>query len=124
MFLQNLSGVIGHIQAGKLRALAVTHKERVPSLPEVPTLTELGHPKMELIVGWSGLWGPKKLPEPVTGKWENVLQSLKGDAEWVKMTEGLGSIPMIMGPVDTKAFVETQYNAFQEVTDRLGLTIK
>jgi len=124
IFFQNLSGVIGHIQAGKLRALAVTTKERVPSMPNVPTFAELGHPNMELIVGWSGLWGPKKLPKDVVDKWLAVLQALKSDKAWLKMTKALGSVPSIMSPADTKAFVKTQYEKFKEVTERLGLTIK
>lgn len=124
MFFQNLSGVISHIQGGNLRALATTTKQRVPSLPDVPTFTELGHPKMNIIVGWSGIWGPKNLPSEVTDKWVTVLQSLKNDKAWLKLTKGLGSVPMIMSPADTKIFVKDQYETFKEVTERLGLTIK
>ena len=40
------------------------------------------------------------------------------------MTQDLGSVPMIMNPDDTKAFVKTQYEVFKNVTERLGLTIK
>lgn len=124
LFLQNLSGVISHIQGGKLRALATTTKERVPSLPDVPSFSELGHPKMETIIGWSALYGPKNLPDPIVEKWTGILQSIEKDKAWIKMTKALGSVPMIMNPADTKAFVKTQYETFSEVTQRLGLTIK
>ena len=124
IFFQNLSGVIGNIQGGQLRALAVTTGKRAPSISSVPTFRVPGYPGMEVIMGWSGLWGPKNLPDDVVGKWLDVLQLLAKDKAWNKMTKGLGSLPMIMNPADTKAFVKTQYETFKEVTERLGLTIK
>ena len=124
MIFQNLSGVIGNIQAGKLHPLLVTTKQRLPAIPEVPTAAEVGHPNLEVIVGWSGLWGPPKLPQDVTEKWQGVLQGLKEDVAWNKMTKGLGSVPAIMTPQETKAFVQVQYQKFKEVTERLGLTIQ
>lgn len=124
MMFQNLSGVISNIQAGKLRALAVTTKERVASIADVPTVAEAGYPDLEAIIGWSGLWGPPNLPEEVTTKWVNVLDQLKTDKAWNKLTKGLGSVPSIRTPDDTKAFVQAQYEAFKELTERLGMTIK
>ena len=124
MMFQNLSGVISNIQAGKLRALAVSTKERVPSIPNVPTVAEAGYPALETIVGWSGIWGPPDLPEEVTDKWVEVLGKLKSDKAWLKLTKGLGSVPSVRSPADTKSFVKLQYEAFKELTERLGMTIK
>lgn len=124
LFFQNLSGVIGNIEAKKLIPLAVTTKERLPSLPDVPTVAELGHPNLEAVVGWSGLWGPKDLPQNVTDKWVDVLAKTSEDKAWLKLTKGLGSIPYIQSPEDSKAFVQKQYEQFSDVTERLGMTIK
>ncbi|WP_282607774.1 tripartite tricarboxylate transporter substrate binding protein [Pelagibius sp. Alg239-R121] len=124
LLFQNLSGVIGNIQSGKLRALAVTTDKRVASIKDVPTVSELGHPGLGVIVGWSGLWGPKDLSDDVVTKWTGVLQGLGEDKAWNKMTAGLGSVPTIMNPTDTHEFVKAQYETFREVTERLGLTIK
>ena len=108
MIFQNLSGVVSNIQAGNLIPVAVTTKERMPSIPDVPTVSELGHPELETVIGWSGIWGPKKLPQEVVDKWVDVLQKLKDDKAWNKMTVSLGSLPTIMNPEDTKDFVENQ----------------
>ncbi len=124
IFFQNLSGVIGHVSGGKLRALAVTTDARSPRAPDVPTFKELGYPKLNVILGWSGLWGPPGLPENVTGKWVDVLAKLKEDPKWIEATEKLGSFPQILPPAETKAFVKKQHDVFEDVAERLGLTIK
>lgn len=62
--LPGLAAMVGHIKAGKLRALAVTGSKRSASLPDVPTLAEAGVPGYEAYV-WSGLLAPKATPVPV-----------------------------------------------------------
>ena len=124
MMFQNLSGVISNIEAGKLRALAVSTPERVASIADVPTVAEAGYPDLEAVVGWSGLWGPPNMAEDVTAKWVDILAKLKDDQAWNKMTKGLGSTPDIRNPEDTKAFVKNQYEAFKTLTEKLGMTIK
>ena len=124
MMFQNLSGVISHIQAGKLRAIAVSTPERVASLPDVPTVAEAGYPALETVVGWSGVWGPPGMNQEAVDKWVEVLGKLKEDKAWIKLTQGLGSIPYVRSPEDTRAFVEKQYNAFRTLTEKLGMTIQ
>jgi len=124
MMFQNLSGVISNIQAGKLRAVAVSTPERVGSLPDVPTVAEAGYPALETVVGWSGVWGPPGMDQEAADKWVEALGKLKEDKAWIKLTEGLGSIPYVQGPDDTRAFVEKQYSAFKSLTEKLGMTIQ
>ena len=57
-------------------------------------------------------------------KWIEVLGKLKEDKAWIKLTQGLGSIPYVRSPEDTRAFVEKQYNAFRALTEKLGMTIQ
>ena len=121
---QNLSAVIGAIQSGQLRALAVTTKERFGAIPDVPAASELGHPGLEAIVGWSGLYGPKDLPEEVVAKWVDVLQQVKGDKSWNQFTKKLGSIPSISSPAEMEQFAEKQFTTFRTITEKLGMTIK
>ena len=52
------------IKSGKLRAVAVTSKVRLPALPDVPTVAESGYPSFE-VTTWFGLMVPKKTPEAV-----------------------------------------------------------
>lgn len=124
MMFQNLSGVIGNIQAGKLRALAVSTPQRVAAISDVPTVAEAGYPALETVVGWSGVWGPPAMDQAAADKWVEVLGKLKDDKAWNKLTKGLGSIPSVRGPQETKAFVENQYEAFKTLAEKLGMTIQ
>ncbi len=58
------ASALPHVQSGRLRALAVTTAERIPSLPNVPTVAEAGYPGYELAL-WYGLIGPKGLPPEI-----------------------------------------------------------
>src|SRR5215467_10115007 len=58
------AGMVGHIRAGKLRALAVTGARRSPQLPDVPTVAESGVPGYEAYV-WMGLLAPKGTPPAI-----------------------------------------------------------
>ena len=124
MMFQNLSGVISNIQAEKLRALAVSTPERVLSIKEVPTVAEAGYPGLEAVVGWSGVWGPPGLSDEVTDKWVEVLAKLKQDKAWNKLTKGLGSVPSIRDPKQTKQFVQAQYEKFKDLAERLNMVIQ
>ncbi|MFT5115931.1 MAG: tripartite-type tricarboxylate transporter receptor subunit TctC [Parasphingorhabdus sp.] len=124
MIFQNLSGVISNIRGGKARALVVSTPERVATIPDVPTAVEAGYPELGKVIGWSGVWGPPGMDQEAVDKWVEVLDKLKTDKAWNKLTKGLGSIPDIRSPADTKAFVQGQYEAFKTLTEKLGMTIK
>ncbi|OLC69418.1 MAG: hypothetical protein AUH79_01410 [Betaproteobacteria bacterium 13_1_40CM_4_64_4] len=67
MSIPGTAGMVGHIKAGKLRALAVTGAKRSPQLPDVPTVMESGVPGYEAYV-WMGLLAPKGTPAPIVDK--------------------------------------------------------
>ena len=124
MFFQNLSGVIGQIEAGTLRALFVTTPDRVASIKDVATAKEIGREDLELAIGWSALYGPKGLPQEVVDKWVDTLQKIKADKSWNKMTTKLGSIPAINSPAEMEKFAESQFTAMRKVAEETGMMIK
>lgn len=121
---QSLSGVINAIEAGQLKALAITTPDRFAAAKDVPTVSELGYPGMEQIIGWSAVYGPPGLPKNVVAKWTQLLESLKSDAAWVKRTTDLGNVVDIRSPEDTKKFVGKQYKAFDVSLQKLGLRVE
>ena len=79
MSIPGTAGMVGHIKAGKLRALAVTGATRSPQLPDVPTVTESGVPDFEAYV-WMGLLAPKDTPPVIVERLNReVLAVLEED---------------------------------------------
>ncbi len=64
MIFSSLPSTMGFICGGRLRALAVTGKERAPELPDVPTMEEAGYPGFQ-VTGWFGLFAAAKTPPAV-----------------------------------------------------------
>jgi len=93
-------------------------------IPDVPTASEVGYPNLEQIIGWSAIYGPPDLPEEIVATWTDTLTQLNDNAAWLKLTKGLGNIVAIMGPEETKAFVEKQYNVFDAAIEKLGMRIE
>ena len=73
MMFDNLPSAIGQIQAGKLRALAVTTAQRSTALPDVPTLAEAGMEGFN-VSAWFGVAAPAGLPAPVATRLADALQ--------------------------------------------------
>lgn len=109
------------LKSGDLRALVVSTKERIPEAPDTPTAAEVKMPNLELVSGWSALYGPADLPEPVVKKWTEVLNKVAKDDEWLQLVKKRGSVASIMSPDDTRTFVEGQFKTLRELATKLGV---
>ena len=78
-------------RAGKVRALAVTSKERSQYFPEVPTTKEAGLPQYQ-VSAWNALFAPKGLPNDVHQKLAETLSKALDDAATRKRLLDLGSV--------------------------------
>ena len=101
MAIPGTAGMVGHIKAGKLRALAVTGAKRSPELPSVPTVMESGIPDFEAYV-WMGLLAPKGTPQPIVDRLnrEVVAVLAEDDVKRYMATAGIeivGSSPAEFG---------------------------
>jgi len=63
------------------------------------------------------------MDEAAVAAWTEALPKIGEDERWVNQTISLGSIPKMLSPEDTVAFVENQYNTFSGLVDKLGLQI-
>ena len=117
----NLSDTIGALAGGQLRALVVGTAERLPELPQVPTATEAEVPDLAQVTGWNALFGPPALPEAVVDAWTRALAALGSDQGWLAATQRVRSIPRLLGPVETRAFVAEQVALYRDLARRLGL---
>lgn len=81
------------IKAGTVKAYGVTSRTRVPSLKELPTLSEAGLKNFEVVV-WHGLYIPKGTPKPVTDKLVSALQTAVKDPTFKARLAELGAEPV------------------------------
>ncbi len=97
VLFDNLPSSLPHIQAGRLRALALAAEKRVASLPDVPTFAEAGHPLVN-DPSWFGLVGPARLaPEMVTRLHAALVATLR-HPEVVKRLDAAASTPVGNSP--------------------------
>ena len=102
--VDSLGASAGHIAGGKLRALAVTSKERSEKLPDVPTMMELGLDPREW-VAWYAFMAPKGTPGEIIQRLNTVVnQALQEEAIATRIRE-LGASPRMTTPAETLAFI-------------------
>ena len=92
------------VQAGKMKALALTGPKRTSSLPNVPTFQELGYKEMDL-VGWFGLWAPAKTPRDRIERIAKEVQKALDSPEAVSFLDRLGMEPAYLPPKPFSDFV-------------------
>lgn len=92
MLTPNLAAAIGFVQQGRIRAVAVTSKSRVPQLPNVPTVAET-LPGFENL-GWFGLMAPRGAPAAVIDKVHRDTAKILAESEVRKRFDDLGMSPV------------------------------
>ena len=90
MMFENLPSVIGQIQGGSVKALAVTTKTRSKIIANVPTLTESGLPNFD-VSAWFGLAAPAGTPAAAVARLEQVLEKIARDADIARGMESRGA---------------------------------
>lgn len=90
--LDNIPPYAEHVQAGRLRLLAITSAQRLPSLPDVPTVAETVAPGFD-VVSWFGMLGPAATPAPVLDALNRVSNATLADAAVVARIRGGGAEP-------------------------------
>jgi len=120
----NLATMLALIRSGHLRALVITTPERYKDIPGVPTAREAGYPQLELITGWSALYGPPGMDASLVARWRDALQKISHDADWIAGTEKIGSMPHILPPEETAKYVREQFETYERLGRTMGLELK
>ena len=94
-------------KSGKLRLLAVTSTKRAAMAPDVPTVVELGYPKL-VAENFFGISGPAGLPKNVTDSIHKATMAALDDPKLVKNFDDLGIAVQKMSPEQFQAFVQKQ----------------
>ncbi len=112
--------VIGQLQAGKIRVLAVATAQRLPgALASVPTWTEQGIPAVYSSV--QGVLGPRDMTPAQRRFWEDTIRSITASDEWQQFVVRQNWRPLFMGSADMKNYIEKEYAATKVLMDELEL---
>jgi tripartite-type tricarboxylate transporter receptor subunit TctC len=118
-----LETVIGTLRSGRLRALAVSTRERSPAIPDVPTAAEAGVPDYEAI-GWFGLFAPAGTPAA-------IVQQLSRDVAKAMASPGLreralneGAMPIGSTPAEFQRFVHAEIAKWTKIVKQAGIQLE
>ena len=122
LMFDNLASALPNIQAGKVRALAVTTLRRSRFLPELPTLDESGLRGFDMTTWW-GLMAPARTPQPVVDRLAAEATKALGSPDLQERWRAMGSEPPgVRTPAQFTAFVERERKLYAELVKRSGAT--
>jgi tripartite-type tricarboxylate transporter receptor subunit TctC len=112
---------IGHVKAGKLRALAVTTETRVDSLPDVPTVGESvpGY----VVSGWLGFGAPAGTPPDIVARLNQAIGAGLEDDKVRSRLVALGNVPTKMSAVDYGKLIAVENEKWAKVIKFAGITL-
>jgi tripartite-type tricarboxylate transporter receptor subunit TctC len=113
LMFDNITGSIGPIRSGKVRAIAVTTDQRVSVLPEIPTMAEAGLPEFKNS-SWFSIFTRSGVPAPVLARLETEALKAVNHPETLAKLEELGAIPAPMGAAGLDAFWKSEMTYWRD----------
>lgn len=110
------------IRDGKLRALAVSATNRLPSLPDVPPFAEAASAPDFEAVSWHMLFAPAATPKPIVDRLHAEMKKIMADPEMIKLTEKIGLIPVDTPSIDgIQNYISSEREKWGTLVKQLGL---
>lgn len=110
------------IQAGKLRALAVSSKKRLPAFASVPTFAEASGIADFEIVAWHSLVARSGTPQPVVSRLNAEMKRIMGDADIQQRISNMGLIPIDPpSTLETERYIKSETARWREILQTIGL---
>jgi tripartite-type tricarboxylate transporter receptor subunit TctC len=123
LMFDTLPSALPHVQAGKLRALAVTPRERVAFVPDLPTVAESGLPGFEMGV-WVGIFAPAGTPAPVIARLDAETKKLLALPDVMARFETLGVTPFYAPPDGLAKYLREETEKWGRVVRGAGIKIE
>jgi tripartite-type tricarboxylate transporter receptor subunit TctC len=121
LMFADVGSVMALIQGAQVRALGVTSTERVPAIPDVPTVAEAGVPGFDA-VGWSMIAAPSATPRPVIDLLAQELFIATQEPDVQALIEKLGALPVKSpSPDQLQTFLASEIARWGALIDRIGI---
>jgi len=118
-----LSTALPHVKSGALKPLATLAAECTPTLPDVPTVRELGFPNMELR-GWNGFFAPARTPEPIVARLQQEIAKAAQHPDVRRRAEEVGAEPVGSTPAELGRIVREQIDKVRPLVAELKLVVQ
>lgn len=115
----NLPSSAALLDSGRLRALAVSAPERIESMPDVPTYTEVGYPELNT-PSWFGLAAPAGVSEDILDVLNEAIQVTLSDPEVIAGIERQGAVPAYTTREDFAAIIAASNEQWSRVVEEIG----
>ena len=109
-----------HIQSGKLRAMAVATAQRLPNLPDIPTVAESGLPGYEGLLFYL-LIAPANTPSPIINQLHKAVTQIKQTPAVKQQFSNLGAVSFDMTPDETRGFLQRELDKWTQVIQSSGI---
>jgi tripartite-type tricarboxylate transporter receptor subunit TctC len=111
---------VAQSQGGKVKALAVTSAQRVPAIPELPTMADAGLPGYEF-VAWLALFAPAKTPQPVVTKLADAVNAIVRSPGMQEHLAKMYALPLAGSPESLKALIEKDSARWGQLIKAAGI---
>jgi tripartite-type tricarboxylate transporter receptor subunit TctC len=115
------ASTLQHVRSGALRVLAVTTEQRLPELPDVPTIAELGYPGYE-ISSWQGVFAPAGTPGEIVGKLNGEIAAMLKTPEVQARITREGAVPVGSSPEQWAKRFKNEVEKWARVAKSAGLS--
>ncbi|MFM8768435.1 MAG: Bug family tripartite tricarboxylate transporter substrate binding protein, partial [Rubrivivax sp.] len=119
----DLPAALQHIRAGKLTAFAVTSPQRLPQLPEVPTVAEAGLAGYDS-TGWFGVVAPTATPPAIVDRLSAEINAALGDEQIKANMRNLGVEPAPSRPAAFEAYIRAETQKWARVIQQANIKIE
>jgi tripartite-type tricarboxylate transporter receptor subunit TctC len=125
MSFSSLAAALPLMQDGRLRAVAVTSRERMPQLPDVAALAEAA---IELqgyeLLNWFGLFAPAATPEPIVARLNEIVGTALRDQAISEKLNVQGIVPRVMTTAQSRAFVAAETEKFGRIVAQANIKVE
>ena len=123
IMFDNIVPVTPHIKSGKLKALAVTTKTRASSLPEIPTMAEVGFTNFEA-VAWFGMLAPAGTPQAIVDRLNKEIVAILNTPEIKERLAAMGATVVADKPDEFARFLSAEINKWAPIVKRAQISLE
>ncbi|MBV8827442.1 MAG: tripartite tricarboxylate transporter substrate binding protein [Bradyrhizobiaceae bacterium] len=121
VLFDTVSALIGQVQSGQLKPLAVTGKDRFPAVPDVPTALSSGLVPGYDVTTWYGVFGPRGMPSAIVAKLNGALNDVLKDAAVRDRLSTAGVVVQGSTPAEFGAFMAGEFKRWNTVREAAGI---